>query len=193
MSREATSEHSLVREGASYDEVFGSSHEPENFSWSSKRETSAQSTNKEVGSYGEEGEEEIVSEEEKERDSDGDGDEGDKEPYEGTSGSPGGNHPFILLEDWTVNKFLPKMSDRVFKELRSRYQIPYHIPIRLPRKDERCYSGRTVNVSMYDAMSTTGLRLPLTTLHRQLADFLGLSVSQFAPNTWRIFIGAEIV
>ena len=85
------------------------------------------------------------------------------------------------------------MSDRVFKELRSRYQILDHIPTRLPRKDERCYSGRTANVSMYDAMFATGLRLPLTALHRQLADFLGLSASQIAPNAWRIFIGAEIL
>ena len=84
---------------------------------------SAQSRDEEVGSYGEEEEEEIVNEEGEveEGDSDGDGDEGDEESYEGTSGSPGGNCPFILPEDWIVNKFLPKMSERVFKELRSRY------------------------------------------------------------------------
>ena len=46
---------------------------------------------------------------------------------------------------------------------------------------------------MYDAMFAVGLRLPLTALHRQLADFLGLSVSQIAPNAWRIFISAEIL
>ena len=46
---------------------------------------------------------------------------------------------------------------------------------------------------MYDAMFAAGLRLPLTALHRQLADFLGLSVTQIAPNAWRTFIGAEIL
>ena len=46
---------------------------------------------------------------------------------------------------------------------------------------------------MHNAMFVVGLRLPLTTLHRQLAIFLGLSVSQIAPNAWRIFIGAEIL
>ena len=122
MSSDMTSEQSSVHDGVSYDEVFGSSHESKGFSRSSKRETSAQSPNEEVSSYGEEGEEEIVSEEgevekgEEERDSDGDGDEGDEESYERTLGSLGGNYPFILPEDWTVNKFLPKMSDRVFKE-----------------------------------------------------------------------------
>ena len=55
MSTEATSEQWLVREGADYDEVFGSSHESESFSWSSERETSAQSPDEEVGSYGEKG------------------------------------------------------------------------------------------------------------------------------------------
>ena len=34
---------------------------------------------------------------------------------------------------------------------------------------------------------------PLTALHHQLANFLGLSISQIAPNTWRIFIGAKIL
>ena len=66
-----------VHEGAGYDEVFDSGHKPDDgSSYSSERETSAQSPDEEVGSYGEEGEEEIVSEEgeveegEEERDSD---------------------------------------------------------------------------------------------------------------------------
>ena len=81
----------------------------------------------------------------------------------------------------------------IFKELRTWYQIPKHIPIRLPRENERCYLGRTADVGMYDAMFAVGLRLSLTALHCQLADFLGLSVSQIAPNAWRTFIGAEIL
>ena len=136
---------------------------------------------------GDEGDEEVGSDEngdegDEEVGSDGNGDEGDEESCKGTSGSSGGNRPFILPEEWTVNKFLPKMSNKVFNELRTRFQIPDHISIRLPRKNERCYTGRTADVGMYDAMFAAGLRLPLTALHRQLADFLGLSVSQIAPN-----------
>ena len=71
---------------------------------------------------------------------------------------------------------------KVFNNLRTRFQIPDHIPMRLPRKFEKCYSSKTANVSLYDAMFTTGLRLPLTELHRQLANYLGLFVSQIAPN-----------
>ena len=50
-----------------------------------------------------------------------------------------------------------------------------------------------MDISIYDVMFVTGLRLLLTALHRQLANFLGLSVSQITPNAWRIFIGAEIL
>ena len=85
------------------------------------------------------------------------------------------------------------MSDKVFRELRTHYQIPNHIPIHLLEENESCYSRRTADMGIYDAMFTAGLRLPLTALHRQLADFLGLSVTQIAPNAWRTFIGAEIL
>ena len=71
--------------------------------------------------------------------------------------------------------------------------MPNHIPIRLPRKNERRYLGRTADVVMYDAMFAAGLRLPLTALHRQLVDFMGLSISQIALNAWRIIISAEIL
>ena len=74
------------------------------------------------------------------------------------------------------------MTTKIFKNLRDRFQIPNNIPIRLPRKYEKCYSGKTTDVDMYNAMFTAGLRLPLTTLHHQLAIFLGLSISQIAPN-----------
>ena len=54
-------------------------------------------------------------------------------------------------------------------------------------------SGRTANVGMYDAMLAVGLRLRLMALHHQLADFMGLFVSQITSTAWRIFIGAEIL
>jgi len=116
-----------------------------------------------------------------------DGDEGevDKRTLEDESSrSPrdGHTHPFILPKMWTVNDFLLTMTANIFKNLRDRYQIPDHIPIRLLRKFEKCYSRRNMDVGMYNAMFAVGLRLPLTALYRQLANFLGLSVSQIAPN-----------
>ena len=153
MSSDASCEESSVREGAGYDEAFGSGDESEDFSPSSERETSAQSPDSDVESYTEGGEEaedggEDEAEEGKEEsgsdgddvdvDVDGDDNDSDGEASGGTSEGPGDNRPFILPEDWVVNKFLPMMSDKVFRELRARYQIPDHIPICLPRENERC-------------------------------------------------------
>ena len=202
MSSDASCEESSVREGAGYDEAFGFGNESEDFSPSSERETSAQSPD------GNESYIERVNEVEEGRGEDGgeggdidiDGDDcdggdsdGEEGPSEGTSKGPEDNSPFILPEDWAVNKFLPRMSDKVFRELCTRYQIPDHIPIRLPEENESCYSRRTADMGMYDAMFAADLRLPLTALHRQLADFLGLSVTQVAPNAWRTFIGVEVL
>jgi len=92
-----------------------------------------------------------------------------------------------------MNDFYPTMSQRVFNTLRDCQQIPDNIPIRLSSKFERCYSGKTVDVGMYDAMFTAGLRLPLMELHHQLVNYLGLFIIQIAPNAWRIFIGAEVI
>jgi len=161
---------------------------------------------KEDGDYiGEEDEEEIDGgevdgEEEIENDGvmEGDRDEDDADdrtPKIGSSVNPESGHarPFILSQMWTVNDFLPKMTSKIFKNLRDHFQILDHIPIRLPRKFKKYYSGEIEDTSMYDTTLAAGLRLPLTTLHRQLANFLSLSVNQIAPNAWRIFIGSEIL
>ena len=201
MSSDSSCGESSVREGAGYDEAFGSGHESEDFSLSSGGGTSARSPD---GNESCTGEDEIGEGKEGEgievgtctdgESSDNDGEQGDVEQGDVEQGDgDGDNRPFILPEDWAVNKFLPRMSNKIFGELRIRYQIPDHIPIRLPEENETCYSGRTADVGMYDAMFAAGLRLPLTALHRQLADFLGLSVTQIAPNAWRTFIGAEIL
>ena len=69
------------------------------------------------------------------------------------------------------------MMVNIFKNLRNCYQIPNHIPIRLLGKFEKCYIGKTADVGMYDATFVVGLRLPLTKLHCQLTNFLGLSIN----------------
>ena len=58
----------------------------------------------------------------------------------------GGPRPFILSLIWMVNDFYLTMSLNVFNKLPERFQIPKNIPINLPRKFEKCYSGRTMNV-----------------------------------------------
>ena len=111
MSNVASSEQSLVRKGAGYNEVFGSCQESDGFSGSSETETSAQSLGDDVEEYVEGVEKEVVDEDEGEGESHGDEDEdeGDEESYEEALVSPGGNRPFILLEDWAVkNNFCQK-------------------------------------------------------------------------------------
>ena len=204
ISSDAMSEESLVREGAGYDEAFDSGDESKDFSPSSGRETLAQSLDGEDECYAEESEEVEIEvgkegswvdsgDAHDEEDGDGDEDDDGEGSSEGASVGPRDNRPFILPTDWAVNKFLPSMSDKIFSELRVRYQIPKHIPIRLPYENKKCYTGRTANVGMYDTMFATELRLSLMALHHQLVDYLGLSVSQIAPNAWRTFIGVEIL
>ena len=173
MSREATSEQSSVREGAGYDKVF---------QWKvmMKRKV-RKKREKRVWMRVDEGGED----EEYKGEDDGNEGEVDGSASEGGSlGSPGDGHTrqFILPKMWTVNDFKQKMTVNIFKNLWDRYQIPDHIPIRLPRKFEKCYSGKIVEVAMYDAMFAAGLRLPLTALHRKLANFLRLSINQVTPN-----------
>ena len=204
ISSDALSEESSVHKGASYDETFGSGDEFEAFSPSSEREASAQSLDDEDEGYTKGSEKVGIGEIEKEGswddDGDNDGEDGDsdeeddgEESCDGASAGPGDNRPFILPTEWAVNKFLPSMSDKIFKELHIRYQIPEHIPIRLPKENEKCYTGTTADVGTYDAMFAVELRLPLTALHRQLVDYLGLFVSEISSNAWRTFIGAEIL
>ena len=42
-------------------------------------------------------------------------------------------------------------------------------------------------------MLKTGLRFPLSSLHRELLKYLGLSVNQVSPNAWRVFIAMEVL
>ena len=85
------------------------------------------------------------------------------------------------------------MSWKVYDKLRNLFQIPEDIPLHLAWKLERCYLRKTADVGMYDVMFSAGLRLLLTELHRQLANYPGLSISQIALNAWRIFLGAEVI
>ena len=206
---EATGEQSSVCEGSGYDEVFLLGHGPkEGLSWSSEREPSVYSPVDEKEDYNREevkerdGDEDEYDEGEGENEGElkGEDDKDEEESnggasVEGSSGSPGDGYTcfFILPGIWTVNDFKSMMTTKFFNNLRDHYQIPNNIPICLPGKYEKCYSWKTADVGMYDAMFAAGLRLPLTTLHCQLAIFLGQPISQIALNAWRIFIGAKIL
>ena len=48
-----------------------------------------------------------------------------------------GLREFVMLPEWTVNNFTSMIKEVHFKTLRAIYQIPDHIPIRLPYKSEK--------------------------------------------------------
>ena len=48
-------------------------------------------------------------------------------------------------------------------------------------------------MGIYEQMLKVGLRFPLSTLHRRLLQYLGLSVNQISPNAWRVFLSVEVL
>ena len=95
---------------------------------------------------------------------------------------PDGLREFIILPLWMVNDFISTVKESHFKTLREKYQIPDHIPLRLPYKSEKCYYEGVEGVKVYEQMLKAGLRFPLNTLHRHLFQYLGLAVTQIALN-----------
>ena len=75
----------------------------------------------------------------------------------------------VIPDDWSVPDFLVDMSDEVFNRLRPRFQIPDDVPIRKGDKGEKCYTMSTSDVGLYETAFIVGFRLPLSSLHRQLA------------------------
>ena len=57
---------------------------------------------------------------------------------------------FVMLPEWTVNNFMSTIKEVHFKTLRAIYQIPDHIPIRLPYKSEKCYYNGVDDVGVYE-------------------------------------------
>ena len=98
-----------------------------------------------------------------------------------------------MLPLWTVNDFRSSMTESHLNTLRTKYQIPDNIRLRLPEKSEKCYYRGVDGVGIYEQALKAGLRFPLSSLHRRLLQYLGLSVTQISPNAWRVFIGVEVL
>ena len=93
---------------------------------------------------------------------------GDKEINESSLRSvigPDGLRNFVLPLIWTVNNFSSFVKSKDFNTLRDRYKIIADIPIRPPRKFEKCYYRDAPNVEMYKQMFKAGLNFPLRALH----------------------------
>ena len=100
---------------------------------------------------------------------------------------------FIMLPEWTVNNFRSTIKEKHFNTLRANFQISDNISICLPYKSEKCYYERVEGDGVYKQMLKAGLRFPLSSLHRELLKYLGLSVNQVSSNAWRVFIAMEVL
>ena len=161
----ASSNQSFVRDGAGYEELYSSGcRDPDELSERSPVVASPSSKNEDM---------ELA---EPEEGSD-DGDQGIKSVV-----GANGLREFVMLPEWTVNNFKSTIKEVHFKTLRAIYQIPDHIPIRLPYKSKKCYYDGVDDVRVYEQALKAGIRYPLNTLKRELLQHLGLSVSQISPN-----------
>jgi hypothetical protein len=95
------------------------------------------------------------------------------------------NRPFIA--EGVSSKFV----DKDIKRLRTRYQIPKNIVLRLPENGEWACSSNGEDVVLYKEVLVAGLRLPFRPFERGLLHRLGLAPSQLNPNAWRLMIGLQ--
>ena len=174
----ASSNQSVIRDGANYEKVHPSDHKDEE-SPCEERSPSAFSsslTNEDM----EMAEPEDIS------------NDGEDQPLKSFIGADG-LREFIILPEWTMHDFTSVIKEKHFNTFRANFQIPDNIPIRLPYVSEKCYYKGVEGVGVYKQMLKAGLRFPLSTLHRELLKYLGLSVTQISSNAWRVFIAMEIL
>ena len=173
-----SSNQSVVCDGEDYKEVYPSSHKDQESLGEERRlsASSSSSTNEDM----EMPEPEDIF------------DDGEDQPLRSIIGADG-LREFIMLLEWTVHNFTSVIKEKHFNTFRANFQIPNNIPIRLPYVSDKCYYKGVEGVGVYEQMLKAGLRFPLSTLHRELLKYLGLSITQISPNAWRVFIAMEIL
>ena len=188
MSRKVSSEQLCVCKGASFDEVYPLGQDDLGASYSERVSSANSPSNEEDEDSDVDGSESDIS-----GDSDGEESvENVESPIRFVIG-PDGLRKFILPLMWTVNDFNSTIKRKHFDTLQERYQIPIDILIHLTFKFEKCYYRGVDDVGVYEKMFKAGFRLPLSALHHRLLQYLGLAVTQIAPNAWRIFLGVEVL
>jgi len=109
-----------------------------------------------------------------------------------TSPSGWSYRDIVLPQIWLVNDFPSKMMKDAFGRLHLHFQIPEDVLIRKACRGKMSHEGDEWHRFLWGILHCR-LTLPFSYLHRWLADYLGISIYQIAPNAWRIFIGDEVL
>ena len=177
----ASSNQSFVRDGAGYNEVYSLGHKDPNSPSEDRSPSASSSSSRDEGL-----------ETETPQDGSSEGLDDAEPPIQSVIG-PDGLREFIMLPIWTVNDFTFTIKESHFKTLRGKYQIPDNIPLRLPYMSKKCYYESVEGIGVSEQMLKAGLKFPLSSLHHQLLQYLGLAVTQFSLNAWKVFLGVEVL
>ena len=131
----ASSNQSVVHDGANYEEVFPSNHKEQESTSEDKSPSTSSSS-----STNEDSEMAVL-----EEDSDDDEDQ-----QVGSVVGADGLREFIMLPEWTMHNFRSTIKENHFNTLRDNFQIPDNIPICLPYASEKCYYEGVESVGVYE-------------------------------------------
>jgi hypothetical protein len=94
---------------------------------------------------------------------------------------------------WAIYSYFSKFTDaESLGRIRSRYQVPEDVVLRIPNSDERACS-HVEDVTLYKSTLTAGLFFPVQPFIRELLDFLSLAPGQVASNGWRVIISSMVM
>ena len=85
-----------------------------------------------------------------------------------------------------------KTDEQRLNNLRTWYQIPNELKLRLPVRGEWCCDPH-FGIGVYEAYLLGGLRCPLNAFTRELLVRLSLGICQFNPNAWRLVISMQVL
>jgi hypothetical protein len=95
-----------------------------------------------------------------------------------------GMEPFVALDTRS------SITSDELLYLRSKYQIPDSVTLRVPSAGERACSSSRDEICLYQHAFEAGLRLPFPRIVREILNYFSLAPSQPVPNAWRHLVGS---
>ena len=80
------------------------------------------------------------------------------------------------------------MKEKDKGRIRSRFQFPPSVRVRIPNDDDRACHSHADEVCFYETNFVNGLYFPIHPFLRELFSRLSLASAQLVPNLWRIVI-----